>query len=267
MRKQTRLLPCLRGFARRQSGREGRPKQNPTPVKTRANSPKKPFTLLSKSPHVGVGSAWEPPFTMRKEGLRRNGRLAGLKLGSRRIYGLLAAQACVALAPRWCADSPHSRDSRTLAPGHARAPCAWKSRTGSMRCRDGDSKRRARERWCAHGERVPARARARPAPRPGAARAWTQDGRARVSRRFALTSLPAPFHGSFFCTVCACSLATLERRASQELASKAAHAHPTPIPWSVFSAPAEPGKSVAPRHRCAASSSCRSRRPARADGA
>ena len=182
---------------------------------------------------------------MIKEGLRRNGRLAGFEVRISPHYFMGYSRH----VPGRCACAEMVRGLSPL--------------PGQSDFRPGTYRERAKEEPASAGAHT---ASACP-PRPGAARAWTQDGRARVSRRFALTSLPAPFHGSFFCTVCACSLATLERRASQELASKAAHAHPTPIPWSVFSAPAEPGKSVAPRHRCAASSSCRSRRPRRADGA
>ena len=182
---------------------------------------------------------------MIKEGLRRNGRLAGFEVRISPHYFMGYSRHVPTLRLR--------RDgARTLPTPGTVGLSPWDIQ--------GESKRRARERWCAHGERAPAPPHAR-APRARGRRTAAR------ARRFALTSLPAPFHGSFFCTVCACSLATLERRASQELASKAAHAHPTPIPWSVFSAPAEPGKSVAPRHRCAASSSCRSRRPRRADGA
>ena len=49
---------------------------------------------------------------MRKEGLRRNGRLAGFEVQYLAAFTGYSPQACVALAPRWCADrSPLPRDA------------------------------------------------------------------------------------------------------------------------------------------------------------
>ena len=171
-------------------------------------------------------------------------------------------------ATRLIRRTPSPRPSRSLSGtrGHSRAvsrhargassvvdvaPCVqWPCGTGEASCSCGSMGVRRRSRARCHGERMPAR----PAPRPRAAR-----GR---PRECSLRSLQV----QFFCTVCA-AVATLESRTSQELAiARPLMPIQCPSP-SVFSAPAEPGRSVAPRRRCAASASCRCRRPRRAEGA
>ena len=73
---------------------------------------------------------------MRKEGLRRNGRLAGFEVQYLAAFTGYSPQACVALAPRWCADrSPLPRDATA---GRSR-PGARDTRELSLRGRrDGE---------------------------------------------------------------------------------------------------------------------------------